>query len=376
MEIEAAQMTSRKKRVIFTIVGARPQFIKAAPLGRAIRAHRAEHGPPIIERLIHTGQHFDYEMSTKIFRELKIAEPYHHMGINGGSHGEMTGRILDALNELFAKEKPTGVLVYGDTNSTLAGALAARNYNLPLAHVEAGLRSHNLLMPEEVNRVTIDIISNLLFCPTRQAVRQLKSDSIRKGVFFTGDVMLDQSEQFRVPDPRRVKALKLPERFGLVTIHRPQNTDIPEHLLGIAEGLLRINRKLPLLLPLHPRTEQALQAIGALEELKQHLRVSRPLGYIELQTALNCSSLLITDSGGLQKEAYFAAKPCVTIRTETEWTETLEDGANRLCGPTPLAIVRAVNRALAIRVRPRKQYGDGHAAEKIISILDREWTKP
>ncbi len=367
-------MPGRKKSpFIASIVGARPQFVKAAPIDRAFRKLVREGGTRLKHRIIHTGQHYDFEMSRKIFGELELPEPDHHLNINGGTHAEMTGRILDALDALFEKERPRGVLLYGDTNSTLAGALAAKKHGLPVAHVEAGLRSFNRNMPEEINRIATDALSSLLFCPTRRAVERLKKENVPGEILRTGDVMLDIFRQTPKSPQKQREALGLPAGFGLVTIHRPQNTDDPKILGAIVEGLRRVSRKLPLVFPCHPRTKKALSAANLADSLGESVALCPPMGYLELQIALKSCRVLITDSGGLQKEAFFAARPAVTLRPDTEWPETLEGGANRLCAPRPLSIVRAVNRALNVRVSRKRPFGDGRAAEKIVSILNERW---
>ncbi len=341
---------------ILSVVGARPQFIKAAPVSRALRA-RAN----IREVLVHTGQHFDRDMSDVFFEELDIPKPDQHLGIHGGSHGAMTGRMIIALEETIISAKPDVVLIYGDTNSTLAAALAAAKIFVPVAHVEAGLRAFQMI-PEEINRVVSDRVSRWLFCPTDTAVRNLAAEGIRDGVHCVGDVMYDTALQ---TSARAQKLSKLIGQMGLTagefdlaTIHRAENTNTPEALSAVMAYLGEIARERPVVLPLHPRTRQAASHFGI---DVSGLRVIEPVGYLDMTALLTGCHRVLTDSGGLQKEAYFHRKPCVTLRDATEWVETIETGWNRLWhGPdyTPR--------------RDNHAYGDGHAAERIVEVLAAE----
>lgn len=366
-------MANGKQKILLSIVGNRPQFVKLSAVHAAIKAHNGSGNTRIAERIIHTGQHYDDDLSGLFFRQLKIHKPHVNLGIGGDSHGRMTGRMIEKLEEVILEYGPAGVIVYGDTNSTLAGALAASKLAVPLAHVEAGMRSYNRRQPEEINRKLTDHISDLLFCPTRRAVGLLKKEGIQKGVHFTGDVMYDVCRRFSKPDPRIVKKLGLPENFALATFHRQENTDDAERLEGIAEGLMRLSSIIPVVAPLHPRTRLALKRAGRLKAMSQVIDIRAPIGFFELQSGLRLSALVLTDSGGLQKEAYFARVPCVTLRNETEWPETLEDGANRLAGASERKIFAAAGKALETEPRPKKAFGTGHAAEKIVSILDKTW---
>jgi UDP-GlcNAc3NAcA epimerase len=341
---------------IMTVVGARPQFIKAAPVSRAITAH-----PSLCEVMVHTGQHFDYGMSDVFFSELGIAAPGHTLGIHGGGHGAMTGRMLMALEEVMEDERPDVVLIYGDTNSTLAGAIAAAKLRIPIAHVEAGLRSFRP-MPEEINRVLADRVSRWLFCPTEAAVANLAREGVSEGVHLIGDVMFDVTLMMC---SRARKLSTIIDRLGLsasgfqlATLHRAENTEDCASLARAIDYLKESARVSQLILPLHPRTREAASRFRL--EFGE-IRVIEPVGYLDMIALLDACTNVLTDSGGLQKEAYFHRKPCVTLRDATEWTETIEAGWNRLW--------------TVPEYRPRRDitaYGDGHAAEKITSLLAHE----
>ena len=339
---------------ILTIVGARPQFIKAAAVSRAIAETDG-----LSEVMVHTGQHFDPNMSAVFFEELNIPMPRHHLDINGGGHGEMTGRMLMAIEPVVLAEKPDWVVVYGDTNSTLAGSLVAAKLHIPLAHVEAGLRSFNRRMPEEINRVVSDHLAALNFCPTSTAVSNLAAEGITKGVHRVGDVMYDATlfairNSGKNPDP--VAALGLTAKgYALATVHRAENTDDPRQLRKIVQFLRERAQTCPVVLPLHPRTCQSALKFGI--ELAE-LRVIGPVGYFDMSQLLHSAREVYTDSGGVQKEAYFHRVPCVTLRDETEWTETIAHGWNRLWnGPDYVG-----RREIA-------EYGDGRAAFRIVDLL-------
>ena len=310
---------------ILTIVGARPQFVKAAVVSRAIREN--DH---MSEVMLHTGQHFDADMSAIFFNELAIPEPAYHLHVHGGSHGDMTGRMLAALEPVLMTERPHWVVVFGDTNSTLAGALAAAKLNIPIAHVEAGLRSYNRNMPEEINRVVTDHVSTLHLCPTQTAVANLAKEGIRENVHDVGDVMYDAS-LFALKQPPRtsiVHDLQLqPGKYAVATVHRAENTDDPIKLKSIINYLVECGREAPIVLPLHPRTRRAAERS---EISLKGLLVIEPLGYLDMAWLLSGACGVYTDSGGLQKEAYFHRVPCVTLRSETEWVETIGHGWNRL----------------------------------------------
>ena len=345
---------------VASVVGARPQFIKAAPVSAVLRRHHRE-------VLVHTGQHYDDEMSAAFFRSLRIPEPDYNLGVGSGAHGEQTGRMLVELERVLIADRPDAVLVYGDTNSTLAGALAASKLHLPLAHVEAGLRSHNRHMPEEVNRVVADHLSTLLFCPTQTAVDNLAAEGIRAGVHLVGDVMYDvalaTAQEARQRDT--VKRLGLTAKaYLLCTVHRPSNTDDSLSLRAIVEALSECGQ--PVVFPVHPRTRKYLEE-GELV-LGANVVATEPLDYLDFQAVLMESAKVLTDSGGVQKEAYFFGIPCVTLRDETEWIETVEDGWNVLVGADKREILQAIREFNPAGTK-NKSFGDGHAAERIVDIL-------
>ena len=310
---------------LLTVVGARPQFIKAAPVSRAFQAHGN-----LRELFVHTGQHFDPSMSDVFFDELGLPKPDYNLDIHGGSHGAMTGRMIVALEELALQVKPDVFVIYGDTNSTLAAAVVAAKLFVPIAHIEAGLRSYRSI-PEEVNRILADRVSRWLFCPTDVAVRNLAAEGIREGVHNVGDVMYDTTmmvaERAKATSTVVARLDLTAGRFDLATIHRAENTDTPEALAAVVRYLVDATRDVPVVLPLHPRTRQAAARFGI--DLSA-LTIIDPVGYLDMTALLaNCRHVL-TDSGGLQKEAYFHRKPCVTLRDATEWVETVESGWNRL----------------------------------------------
>jgi len=348
---------------VVTIVGARPQFIKAAAVSREMRKY-----PDLTEVIVHTGQHFDNNMSEIFFSEMSIPKPNFNLEINNLSHGAMTGRMLEGIEEIILKENPDWVLVYGDTNSTLAGAIAAKKLHIKLAHVEAGLRSYNTNMPEEVNRILTDRISDILFCPTKAAVDNLSEEGFGNfncQIMNVGDVMQDAA-MFYANKARKPK-FDLPDRFTLVTIHRAENTDDQKRLTSIVEALNEINEKLPIMLPLHPRTKAYLKKYN----LHPKFDLIEPVGYIEMVYLLQNCTIVMTDSGGLQKESFFFKKPCVTLRDETEWVELIENGINQLCSPIDKnAIVQSFE---AMRNSDCNYeldlYGNGNAAKAIIDAL-------
>lgn len=345
---------------MLTVVGARPQFIKAAPLSRELRKRATE-------VIVHTGQHYDDQMSEVFFRELGIPDPDVNLGVGSASQGVQTGRMMIELEPIVARELPDWVLVYGDTNSTLAGSLVAAKLHLPLAHVEAGLRSFDRNMPEEINRVVSDHLSSLTFCPTQTAAENLRQEGITKGVHLVGDVMhdiyLEQLEIVRERSQEFLASLGV-EEFALATIHRAENTDNPARLTHILEGLSA--SRFPVLLPAHPRTSAALGR--ARLRPPENVRLMDPVGYLEMIALENAATVIVTDSGGVQKEAYFAGRPCVTVRDTTEWPETVSAGWNTLVGVNPEKLAQAVRYFRPTGPRP-PCFGDGHAAEKIVSIL-------
>jgi UDP-GlcNAc3NAcA epimerase len=356
---------------IITIVGARPQFIKAATVSRAI-AENAN----LCEVIVHTGQHYDENMSDIFFEQMKIPVPTYNLGVGGGSHGAMTGRQLEKIENVFLKENPDLVLVYGDTNSTLAGALAAAKLNIPVAHVEAGLRSYNRRMPEEVNRVLTDHISTLLFSPTDTAKVNLIAEGIdEEKIYVVGDVMYDASifykNQSMQPSCFDSLNLKVGE-FILCTIHRAENTDDPYRLSAIFQGLKE--SELPVVMPLHPRTRQKLQQCDI--PLGENIHIIEPVGYLEMVWLEAHCKLIATDSGGIQKEAYFHQKKCITLRDETEWVELVEVGANILVSPDPSEISRLLKTLTDIDPHYSNEiYGNGSSAQTIVGIISDKINK-
>ena len=361
---------------VVTVLGARPQFIKASPVSRALAARGIE------EVLVHTGQHYDEMMSDVFFRELRMPQPRHHLGIGGLGHGAMTGRMLESVEQILVRERPDWVLVYGDTNSTLAGALAAVKLHMRVAHVEAGLRSFNRAMPEEINRVLTDHAAELLFAPTRAAVDNLAREGIRGArVLQVGDVMYDAALAFGEIARGHSRILAdlglASQRYLLATVHRAENTDEPAKLDAITEGLMLAARRMPVVLPLHPRTRGALAARGRLDALAQAIRVIEPVGFLDMVVLEMNAALIATDSGGVQKEAFFYRVPCVTLRAETEWVELVQAGANRLSPPTSAdvvasAIEASLNAGFPQGVDASQFYGDGQAAQRIVSALAGE----
>ncbi len=354
--------TNRMK--IVTIIGARPQFIKAAVLSHQIAKH-----PDLQEIIIHTGQHFDKKMSAVFFEQMGIPKPDYNLNINGLNHGAMTGQMLEKIEEILIKEKPERVVIYGDTNSTLAGALAASKLHIPLAHIEAGLRSFNMQMPEEINRILTDRISNFLFCPSETAVNNLKAegfDNFEAKIYPVGDIMYDSVLHFA--KKARKPNFDLPKKYILATVHRQENTDDDCYLRSIFQAFNLISTDIPIILPLHPRTKKALAeyAIQSTDEVQ----LVEPVGYLEMLYLLKNCKLVMTDSGGLQKEAYFFEKPCITMRFETEWTELVENGYNIITTPNLEKITNAVEKMLNTELDfSKKLYGKGKTAELIVKNL-------
>lgn len=371
---------------LITVIGARPQFIKAAVVSRALSKYNQSVNSSslrINEKIVHTGQHYDDNMSQIFFKELEIPEPGYNLGVGSGKHGEMTGEMLQKIEEVLLKEKPDCVLVYGDTNSTLAGALSAVKLHIPLAHVEAGLRSYNRRMPEEINRLVTDHISDILFCPTQQAVENLriegivneeksdrllhKIDNRQRKVALAGDVMLD-SALYHGQFSTKPK-FELPKHFILATLHRAENTDNPGRLKTIFKAFKKINREIPIILPLHPRTKKKIAGLIS-QTSSSELHIVEPVSYHEMINLLKNCLLVMTDSGGLQKEAFFFKKPCVTLRDETEWIELINLGFNRVAGSDTKQILDAVQIMLNKKIDSDiNLYGQGDSGRKIVTIL-------
>jgi len=346
---------------ILSVVGARPQFIKSAVVSREIRKASKE-------ILVHTGQHYDYKMSRIFFDELQIPEPDYNLEVGSGPHGWQTGQMLTKIEAVIRNEKPDWLLVYGDTNSTLAGALAAAKLHVKIAHVEAGLRSYNRLMPEEINRVLCDQISSLLFCPSTTAVKNLLAEGITKGVHLVGDVMQDILKQAL---PAALAKSEILSRLGLkdseyclATIHRAENTDNPSRLKNIIDALNDVNQDV--VLPLHPRTRKEVEVNNI--SIRSHVHVVEPLGYLDMIRLEKSARMILTDSGGVQKEAYWLGIPCITLRDETEWTETVDAGWNVLAGYRTDRILEAVQ-TFRLPLTRHPLYGDGRAAESIAKII-------
>lgn len=354
---------------IITLVGARPQFIKAAAVSRAIEDLFPGQ---IQEKIIHTGQHYDPSMSDVFFSELNIPKPVWNLGISGGSHGAMTGQMLEGIEKILLAERPHWVLVYGDTNSTLAGALAAAKLHIPVAHVEAGLRSFNMRMPEEINRILSDRVSDLLFCPTDVAVANLHKEGIIKGVEQVGDVMYDVALYYGEKAAAQSTILERfnlkKDGFVLVTCHRAENTDNVNRLKEICNGLAAIASQVPVILPLHPRTQKVL-AQNNLQSVLGKVQVVEPIPYLDMIALEQAACAVVTDSGGVQKEAFFFDVPCITFRDETEWVETLDGGWNQLVGANATAMIEAFARIQDYRPPRKAVFGEGKTAVSIIRSL-------
>ena len=361
---------------IVSIIGARPQFIKAAPVSRAMADSGLTAGCRFREIICHTGQHYDTNMSQIFFDQLGIQPPRYNLGVRALSHGAMTGEMLGRIEKVLIEESPDWVLVYGDTNSTLSGALAAAKLDIPIAHVEAGLRSYNRKMPEEINRVLTDHMAKLLFCPTPTAMENLAGEGITEGVHLVGDVMYDAflnvSKAARQQSDICQNLHLLPGRYALATIHRQENTNDGNRLNNILSALQEIaSTDCPVVLPLHPRTRVILSERGIDLGRVDGLHILEPVGYLEMVALETKAGVILTDSGGIQKEAYFARVPCITLREETEWKELETLGVNQVVGTDREAIVGAYRRACS---RPYPQienlYGEGCAAKKIVLALN------
>ena len=355
---------------LLTVVGARPQFIKAALVSKEIRKRNTE-------ILVHTGQHYDEEMSDAFFKVLDIPDPNYNLGIGSGNAGEQTGKMMMALESVMFKEKPDAVLVYGDTNSTLAGALAASKLHIPIAHVEAGLRSFNRKMPEEINRVITDHISSILFCPTKTAIKNLKNEGITTGVYLIGDVMRDIALLMKDKSDESLVMEELGARnkkYLLVTLHRPSNTDDKKNLKSILSALIDSGENV--IFPVHPRTTKFMKMYGLLNNVKkaENIILSAPLGYLEFQKLLIHSKKVLTDSGGVQKEAYFFKVPCITLREDSEWVETINTGWNILVGANKQKILSAIHQ-FSPTGRQIPVFGSGRTAKKIVRILENTHKK-
>ena len=400
---------------ILTVVGARPQFIKAAMISPAIREYnqaqqqkleaRSEkpdknRGRPastlsplasstacarVTEVLVHTGQHYDYEMSQAFFDQLDLPEPHYHLDMGSGSHGDQTGRMLASVEKVLLDEKPDVVLVHGDTNSTLAGALAAVKLHIPVGHVEGGMRSFNRKMPEEINRVLTDHIATWHFCPTETAVNNLKNEGITEGVHLVGDVMYDAVMLYKDVAAEKSDILKglglyrvtthesRVTKYALVTVHRAENTDDPKRLRNIMEALIEISKDMQVVLPLHPRTRGAIDEVGLFPSLITHgsLLIIDPVSYLDMLQLEQHASVILTDSGGMQKEAFWLGVPCITMRDETEWVETVEAGRNKIVGTSRNEIVKTCQSFKKVNQKDNNDCREvrGLASNRIVNIL-------
>ena len=350
---------------IIIIVGARPNFIKVAPLIEELKKYRQ-----IDPILIHTGQHYDYEMSQSFFEDLKIPKPNYNLGVGSGSHAKQTAEIIEKLEPIILKENPDLVIVIGDVSSTFAGALTAAKLNIPVAHIEAGLRSYNKKIPEEINRILTDHVSDFLFCPTKTAVENLKNEGIKKGVYNVGDIMYDVLLKNIEIAQKKSKILEKfnlkPKEYFLLTIHRASNADNLDNLRKILAAANKIKGKV--IFPVHPRTKKLLAKI----EISQfeNIKTIRPLGYFDMLVLEKNSKKILTDSGGVQKEAFWLSVPCITLREETEWAETLKFGWNILVGTSEEKIIKAAME-LRLKKTPDKSFGNGNAAKKIMDVIEK-----
>ena len=348
---------------IVSVIGARPQFIKAGAISRKILENTE-----IEEVLIHTGQHYDSKMSEVFFKELEIPSPKYNLGIGGFSHGVMTGRMIEGIEKILLEEKPNFTLVYGDTDSTLAGALASVKLQIPVIHIEAGLRSFNMQMPEEINRILTDRVSSLLFAPTKRAVENLQREGFENfdcEIVCSGDVMYDVALYYK--DRAKKPNMVFPKEFILCTLHRAENTENLQKMKNIFEALNKISSQIPVIMPLHPRTQNKILVNNIQAE---NIYFIEPLGYLEMVWALQNCAMVATDSGGLQKEAYYFKKPCITLREETEWVELLEVGCNCLVGADAEKIYQAFKKMSDINLNfDALLYGNGNASQKILEVI-------
>jgi UDP-GlcNAc3NAcA epimerase len=347
---------------LISIVGARPEFVQSAPVSRVLRKHHTE-------ILVHTGQHYDYRMSQAFFDDLGIPVPDYNLEVGSGLHGKQTGEILGRIEEVLLREKPDGVIVRGDTNSTLAGSLAASKLHIPTAHIESGERSFERSMPEEVNRLVADRLADLHFCVSHKAIEHLAAEGITSSAHWVGDVMLDASLQNRELARSRSTLLERlglsSKAYALVTIHRSGTTDDPRKLQNVVDALNKVNETI--VFPVHPRTRKMLDGIGAC--FLPHVRILEPVGYFDMMMLEENARMIATDSGGVQREAYFMGVPCITLRDETEWVETVEVGWNRLVGTDTDSIVAAWFGFQPEIIQP-PIFGDGNASQKIVDIIE------
>ena len=350
---------------VASIVGARPQFVKASVVSKELRKVHDE-------VLIHTGQHYDYQMSKVFFDELNIPEPDYFLGVGSGSHGFQIGEMLKKIEEVLIKEEPDLVLIYGDTNSTLAGALAASKLNIKIAHVECGLRSFDRTIPEEINRILTDHCSDILFCPTETAIMNLKNEGIIDHVYLTGDVMADSilcNKEVAENKSNILNRLDLQNKdYLLATVHRPSNTDNIENLRNIVDAFSELDETI--VFPVHPRTRKMLKEHELYNKLNSSVKLIEPVGFLDFIKLMSHAKMILTDSGGVQKEAYILKIPCITFRDNTEWIETIEDGWNVLVGSDKDKIIRMVNELKPFLEKHGNRFGNGDASRKLVSIID------
>lgn len=368
---------AEKVMKILTVVGARPQFIKASAVSRAIHSFNQANAKQIQEVIVHTGQHYDEKMSDIFFNQLEIPQPQYNLGIVEKTHGAMTGKMLQTTEAVLMDEKPDLMLVYGDTNSTLAGALAAAKLHIPVAHVEAGLRSFNKAMPEEINRIVTDHVSSFLFCPTETAVKNLANEGVLEHIYNVGDVMYDVTLASRLKAEKQCQLSQWgvkEKEYILCTVHRAENTDHQVRLENIFLALSHIAGDIPVVLPLHPRTYKMLREYG-LDSLLENLQIIEPVSYLEMTRLEMSAKAIVTDSGGIQKEAYFHQVPCLTLRDETEWVETVDMGCNFLCGADKDVILKKWklivdgDNLFSELDDDMKPYGNGSASNLIVKLL-------
>ncbi len=354
---------------VVSVVGARPNFIKLAPLSKEIRKR-------FCEIIVHTGQHYDYEMNKLLFESLELPQPDYHLDVGSGTHSYQTGKMLMEIEKVLIKEEPDIVIVFGDTNSTLAGALAAAKLNIPVAHVEAGVRSYDKCMPEEINRVLVDHLSSFLFCPTKRAVGNLKNEGITTGVYLTGDVMVDtinQNIKIAEKNSRILESLRLKaKKYILATVHRAENTDDLTRLKRIVDAFIDVG---DIVFPCHPRTEKKLREFGLWKKLENNVRVIKPVSYLDMLVLEKNARKIITDSGGVQKEAYIFKVPCITLRETTEWTETVDDEWNVLVGVDREKILWAIKEFEPAGHNYSSRFGNGRASKKIVRTLKKSAEK-
>ncbi|RLF50108.1 MAG: UDP-N-acetylglucosamine 2-epimerase (non-hydrolyzing) [Thermoplasmata archaeon] len=347
---------------VISVVGARPQFVKVALVVKEL-AERGIEAP-----IVHTGQHYDYEMSALFFKELEIPEPVVNLNVGSGTHAEQTSKMLLGLEKILLRERPHAIIVYGDTNSTLAGALSAAKLNITICHVEAGLRSYNRKMPEEINRIVSDHLSDVLFAPTRHALEILKREGLGDKAHMVGDVMYDVLLRYMDMSMSSTVVEKMglePKKYYLATVHRAENTDDPKRLSDIISALSALD--LPVIFPAHPRTKKRMEEYGI--KMDGSIRLVSPMSYLEFITLLRYAAKVLTDSGGVQKEAYVLGVPCITLRDETEWVETVEDGWNILVGASRDRIITAVAK-FSPKGERKKHYGDGYAHKRIADVVE------